>query len=66
MVLTLCALSFAFRGNLVTLPPFFRALQNNMIVLYPQAISAHLPYNPKGCWDWWGYCGIDYASKPGV
>ncbi|KAK2160199.1 hypothetical protein LSH36_138g07011 [Paralvinella palmiformis] len=26
---------------------------NNIIVLFPQAIST--PSNPYGCWDWWGY-----------
>jgi hypothetical protein len=24
------------------------------------------PYNPRGCWDWWGYTGTDYATKTGV
>jgi hypothetical protein len=29
---------------------------NNLIVLYPQAISSETnPSNPDGCWDWWGY-----------
>ncbi|UIF84680.1 hypothetical protein [Cupriavidus sp. UYPR2.512] len=29
---------------------------NDIVVLYPQTIaSAVTPYNPKGCWDWWGY-----------
>jgi hypothetical protein len=29
---------------------------NNIIVLYPQVqASALVPYNPKGCWDFWGY-----------
>ncbi|WP_454743406.1 extracellular catalytic domain type 2 short-chain-length polyhydroxyalkanoate depolymerase [Cupriavidus necator] len=29
---------------------------NDIVVLYPQTIaSAGTPYNPKGCWDWWGY-----------
>jgi hypothetical protein len=22
--------------------------------------------NPNGCFDWWGYTGVDYASKVGV
>ena len=21
------------------------------------------PINPKGCWDWWGYTGLDYLGK---
>lgn len=37
---------------------------NNILVLYPQAIaSAAQPRNPEGCWDWWGYTGSDYALK---
>jgi poly(3-hydroxybutyrate) depolymerase len=39
---------------------------NNLIILYPQAIKSPLdPFNPKGCFDWWGYTGVDYASKLG-
>jgi poly(3-hydroxybutyrate) depolymerase len=37
---------------------------NDIIVLYPQAISSS--YNPDGCWDWWGYDGSAYASQPGA
>ena len=40
------------------------AAANDMVVLYPQAKRTAL--NPKGCWDWWGYTGVDYASKVGV
>jgi hypothetical protein len=36
---------------------------NNIIILYPQAQSNLL--NPKGCWDWWGYTGMQYASNLG-
>lgn len=36
---------------------------NNILVLYPQTISSYLPYNPYGCWDWWGYTGSNYAIK---
>jgi hypothetical protein len=33
---------------------------NNIIVLYPQAKpSMTIPYNPKGCWDFWGYSSPD-------
>jgi len=29
---------------------------NAIIVLYPQAeVSDPIPFNPKGCWDFWGY-----------
>jgi len=35
---------------------------NNIIVLYPQAVSSS-PSNPLGCWDWWGYTTADYALK---
>lgn len=33
---------------------------NSLIVLYPQAEpSDAIPYNPKGCWDFWGYSSPD-------
>ena len=33
---------------------------NKIIVLYPQAEpSAVYPYNPKGCWDFWGYTSVN-------
>lgn len=40
------------------------AESNNIIVLYPQAVST-AGINPYGCWDWWGYTGLDYATKLG-
>jgi poly(3-hydroxybutyrate) depolymerase len=38
---------------------------NRLIVLYPQAVARYWwwTYNPRGCWDWWGYTGRDYATK---
>jgi poly(3-hydroxybutyrate) depolymerase len=46
---------------------------NRLIVLYPQTISRNgwgiarlslsFVFNPRGCWDWWGYTGPDYATK---
>uniref|UniRef100_A0A7S1WAE2 Poly(3-hydroxybutyrate) depolymerase n=1 Tax=Neobodo designis TaxID=312471 RepID=A0A7S1WAE2_NEODS len=40
---------------------------NAVIVVYPQAtVSPLLPYNPKGCFDWWGYTGSHYADKYGA
>ena len=36
---------------------------NNLVILYPQAIASLIPYNPEGCWDWWGYSDIDYLDK---
>jgi len=40
------------------------AESNNIVVIYPQTIaSPTLPYNPKACWDWWGYTGPEYASQ---
>jgi hypothetical protein len=35
---------------------------NRMIVLYPQVVSGNLS-NPQGCWDWWGYTGLDYLTR---
>lgn len=32
------------------------AESNDLIMLFPQVDkSAYIPYNPKGCWDFWGY-----------
>ncbi|HJV92975.1 MAG TPA: poly(3-hydroxybutyrate) depolymerase [Azonexus sp.] len=47
---------------------------NHLIVLYPQTVprngfasgSWKWVYNPKGCWDWWGYSGTDYHTRDGV
>lgn len=40
---------------------------NRIVVLYPQARSTWgLPWNPYGCWDWWGYTDAAYAGKRGV
>ena len=46
---------------------------NRLIVLYPQAVarygwtfgSASFIWNPRGCWDWWGYTGALYHTKEG-
>jgi poly(3-hydroxybutyrate) depolymerase len=43
---------------------------NRFVVVYPQARPDEGPviYNPKGCWDWWGYLGpndTDYANRLG-
>lgn len=44
---------------------------NNIVVLYPQTRAWQSTLwmgsmsNPKGCWDWWGYSGSDYATKRG-
>ena len=43
---------------------------NRIIVLYPQTTARTLwlgPYNPLGCWDWWGYLSGDnsYVTRSG-
>jgi poly(3-hydroxybutyrate) depolymerase len=48
---------------------------NRLIVLYPQTTSRDgwgvaagrwsFVFNPRGCWDWWGYGGPQYATKAG-
>lgn len=38
---------------------------NRIIVLYPQT-TALPPGNPNGCWDWFGYTGVNFAWKSGV
>lgn len=49
---------------------------NRIVVLYPQAAATSAvpitPFNPKGCWDWWGYNDFffdavgRYATRDGV
>ncbi|MDD3355120.1 PHB depolymerase family esterase [Zoogloea sp.] len=47
------------------------AESRGLIVLYPQTVarsglsygSWRWVYNPKGCWDWWGYSSADYATR---
>ena len=37
---------------------------NGLIVLYPQTSASYFRiFNPRGCWDWWGYTGPDYAMQ---
>ncbi|RDJ97383.1 extracellular catalytic domain type 2 short-chain-length polyhydroxyalkanoate depolymerase [Cupriavidus lacunae] len=39
---------------------------NDVVILYPQAISIPITINPKGCWDWWGFTARDhYADQKG-
>jgi poly(3-hydroxybutyrate) depolymerase len=40
---------------------------NRIVVLYPQTRASDLPpvYNPRGCWDWWGYDDPAYHTKGG-
>lgn len=40
---------------------------NRIVVLYPQtAATWSFPFNPKGCWDWWGFTGDRYATRDGA
>jgi poly(3-hydroxybutyrate) depolymerase len=34
---------------------------NRLVVLFPQVKASTI--NPQGCWDWWGYTGLDYLGK---
>lgn len=37
---------------------------NHIVIVYPQVRkSPDVPYNPQGCWDWWGYSGVNYAIR---
>jgi hypothetical protein len=36
---------------------------NRIVVVYPQVAKSL--FNPKGCWDWWGYTGDDYDLRSG-
>jgi len=42
------------------------AESNKLVVLYPQTKSSNvMPFNPQGCWDWWGYTDANYATRSG-
>jgi predicted peptidase len=36
---------------------------NGIVVVYPQLEKSL--FNPKGCWDWWGYTDEDYDLRTG-
>ena len=38
---------------------------NALVILYPQAIMRYSPlvFNPRGCWDWWGYSSAAYHTR---
>ena len=49
------------------------AVDNNVVVIYPQAAPNALKYNPMGCWDWFNYNNEnfytnwgEFATKRGV
>ena len=36
---------------------------NDIVMLYPQTVKSPLvPYNPNGCFDWWGYTNANYGQ----
>ena len=39
------------------------AESNKLIIAYPQVEKSL--FNPKGCWDWWGYTDDDYDLRAG-
>lgn len=40
---------------------------NQLVVLYPQTKKSLMnPFNPQGCWDWWGYTNEHYATQKGL
>jgi poly(3-hydroxybutyrate) depolymerase len=42
------------------------AATNRIIVLYPPTVASPLdPFNPNGCWDWWGYTDSDFDTRSG-
>lgn len=73
---TRCGVVFAFHGceqNADTLGKQFAqeiglnrwADAYDLVVVYPQTRASFMPLNPRGCWDWWGYSGADYATRDG-
>lgn len=39
---------------------------NRIIVLYPQVAASSAPFNPAGCWDYWGYTNPDFYTRRGM
>jgi poly(3-hydroxybutyrate) depolymerase len=76
-----CRVHVAFHGCRQTGEEFARdagynrwADTNRLIVLYPRTVErsgwcfrcANFVYNPRACWDWWGYTGPEYHTKNGA
>jgi poly(3-hydroxybutyrate) depolymerase len=68
-----CRVHVAFHGCRQSVERFARdagynrwAESNRLIVLYPQVEATWYPFNPRGCWDWWGYSGANYATREGA
>lgn len=40
---------------------------NRVMIFFPQTqiTDANYPGNPKGCWDWYGWTGLEYATNKG-
>ena len=36
---------------------------NGIVVLYPQLDPTEILDNPEGCWDWWGYTGLNFQIQ---
>ncbi|MBT3070178.1 poly(3-hydroxybutyrate) depolymerase [Rhodomicrobium sp. Az07] len=58
-----CRQTRALVGDAVTKKSGFAdwAATNRLIVLFPQVEPSSA--NPKACWDWWGYTGLDFLTK---
>lgn len=68
-----CRVHVVFHGCRQSVDRFARdagynrwAEANSLIVLYPQVKASWYPFNPRGCWDWWGYTGAAYHTKDGA
>ena len=76
-----CRVHVAFHGCRQTGEDFPRdagynrwADTNSLIVLYPQAVArsgwcfrcGNFIYNPRACWDWWGYTSAEYHTQRGA
>lgn len=71
-----CRVHVAFHGCFQTVNAvedhFYRyagynetAAANRIVVLYPQVAPTTLPYNPLGCWDYWGYSSSVFYGRAG-
>jgi poly(3-hydroxybutyrate) depolymerase len=58
-----CKQTRALVGDAVTKGSGFAdwAATNRLIVLFPQVEASSA--NPRACWDWWGYTGLDFLTK---
>jgi len=60
-----CLQGWEFITNIYAINSGFNdwAENNDIIIIYPYVKSS--VSNPNGCWDWWGYTGLEYGTRYG-